>query len=144
MKTRLPAIVTALLCLSAACTKQAEQKNSGTSAASAPKPRGSPAEALGFASESPEGYFQSSPAPNARAPEPATTSTAPSRASSAAPVRRKLTAKDGRSVDAELLAGNAEAVKIRRSADATVFTIPLAQLSDADRDFIRSTTLPPL
>ena len=136
MKTRLPAIVTALLCLSAACTKQAEQKNSGTSAASAPKPRGSPAEALGFASESPEGYFQSSPAPNARAPEPATTS--------AAPVRRKLTAKDGRSVDAELLAGNAEAVKIRRSADATVFTIPLAQLSDADRDFIRSTTLPQL
>lgn len=138
MNPRLFAIATALLCLFTACSRQSAQKNPDARAEDAPVQRRNSAEALGFASESSEGYFHSSPTPPARAAAPA------AGASSAAPIRKKLTAKDGRSIDAELLAGNAEAVKIRRSADRTEFTIPLERLSDADRDFIRRITLPPL
>lgn len=136
MNPRLFAFPVVLLCLLPACSKQAAQKKTGETAQETPKPRGNSAEALGFASESSEGYLQSNPAPAAAPALRATTAPAT--------VRRKLTAKDGRSVEAELLAGNGEAVKIRRSADSTEFTIPLTELSEADRDFIRRSALPPL
>ena len=57
-------------------------------------------------------------------------------------MRRTLTAKDGRKVDAELLAKTENTVKIRRKADAAEFTIELEKLSDADRKYIQASTLP--
>ena len=136
----LPALALPIL---AGCTKSgAEKAKDGNAQATGSGPKRNTAESLGFASESSEGYFQqkpSSPAP--AAPASATTHEGPG--SGVRPIRRTLTAKDGRTVEADLLARTTDAVKIRRKADAAEFTVPLEKLSDADRAFIEKSALPP-
>jgi len=147
----------ALLPLLPACTKSDAERPGPEPAAPATSPRAEPrrnaAESLGIASETTEGYMQPkadeppAPAPSvvSEAPSPpvALSDPAPMPASSRG-VRRTLTATDGRTVDAELLAKSEDAVKIRRAADAREFTIPLEKISEADRAFVRESELPPL
>lgn len=160
MKPSLVVFLAAALPLVAACskfeTKKAAKADPSASQETTP-PRRNAAESLGIASGSAEDYMQ----PN-ESPKPAESPTAPSPsatepAASAAPVsasavpdaskpgiRRTLTATDGRTVEAELLAKSEAAVKIRRAADAQEFTIPLERISEADRNFVRESQLPPL
>lgn len=144
-------LVVAVLPLFAACTKKASDKGAAPAANEAP--RRNMSESLGMASESSEGYMQNKPpsAPAAPAPTPAAASApAPAPApepTSAKPngsVRRKLTSKDGRTVEADLLAASADTVRIRRLADATEFNVPFDKLSEDDQSFIRGSGLPPL
>ncbi len=155
------AILAAALSLFMGCSKSTAKKAGEKSepAAAEAAPRRNAAESLGIAAESTEGYMRSTsaatPAAAPVAPEakPDATGNEPPASPrnetarndvSPAGIRRKLTAVDGRTVDAELLAKSGDAVKIRRAADAKEFTIPLERISEADRAFVRESELPPL
>ena len=58
------------------------------------------------------------------------------------PIKRTLTAKDGRSLEAFLLSRTDNSVKVRRVADSTEFVITFDKLSDADQAFIRESAIP--
>jgi hypothetical protein len=161
MKPSLVVLFAAALPFVAACskfeTKKAAKADPSASQQTAP-PRRNAAESLGIASGSSEEYMQPNAAPKPAEPPsdpspPAAaesaSQTAPVSASTAADaskpgIRRTLTATDGRKVEAELLAKNEEAVRIRRAADAREFTIPLERISEEDRNFVRESELPPL
>jgi hypothetical protein len=154
MKPTLVVLLAAVLPFVAACSKSNAKKGpakTDSPASAEATPRRNAAESLGFAAEGVDGYMQP------EAPRPADTPIAPSQAApdAAAPaaassdvskpgIRRTLTATDGRTVEAELLAKSEQEVRFRRAADAREFTIPLARISEADRDFVRESELPPL
>lgn len=100
--------------------------------ATPPERKGNWAEAMGL---NPEGESLGRDAP----PPPAKMSTT---TETSAPLRRTLTATDGRTLDAVLLGRTETAVRIRRQADGQEFVIPLEKLAAADRDFIRASALP--
>lgn len=102
------------------------------STATPPERKGNWAEAMGLNPEG-ESLGRDAPPPPAKLPPPAEAS---------APLRRTLTAMDGRTLDAVLLGRTENAVSVRRQADGQEFVIPLEKLSAADRDFIRASALP--
>ncbi len=140
--------IASLLPLLAACSKFDTKKSTDKQdATAATPPRRNAAESLGFASETTEGYTQPDARPASSAsPAPAVAPAAPTTPVPAAKpaIRRTLTATDGRTLEAELLAKNDEAVKIRRLPDTREFTIPLDRISEADRAFVRESELPAL
>ena len=162
MRPVLVVLLAAALPVVAACSKWDAKKASAKTQPGAPDeaapPRRNMGESLGFAAESAEGYTRpESDAPKSAdtAPPPAAPEQAVSHEAAPAPVqtqpaaakpglRRTLTATDGRTVEAELLAKSDAEVKIRRAADSREFTIPLDRISEADRNFVRESELPPL
>ncbi len=95
-------------------------------------PRRNTAESLGVATGDLNSYAQEAPAPAAEAPAPAATPTE---------LRRVLTHRDGRTLEAVLLGRTDTEVKLRRVSDGREFTMVLADLSDADRAFIQENNL---
>ena len=137
-----PLLLTASIGLLAACSKSTQSSSAKNEAAAPPaEPRRNAAESLGFASESSEGYFQNPP-PAAAPKAPAAPAPSANSKTAQAAIPRTLTSKDGRSVEAVLLSRTDDAVNIRRKTDAAEFTIPLENLSDADRKFIQQSALP--
>lgn len=101
------------------------------------KPAGGPqrstAESLGFATGDLNSYSQE--------PAPAAQPAAEAAPAAPAELRRVLTHRDGRTVDAILIGRSDTEVKLRRVADGREFTMQLADLSDADRAFIQENNL---
>lgn len=91
-----------------------------------PEPKRNLSESLGFRSG--EDVFAHNPPP-------------PATPAAAAVVRRTLTGRDGRTLEAVLLSRTATSVKVRRTSDSAEFTIPFAKLSDADCAFITKSAL---
>jgi hypothetical protein len=150
MKPLLVVLFATALPMIAACSKSVAKKDTGNTespaSTEAAPPRRNAAESLGIASEGAEGYMQPPAASNPadKPPEPPAVRASIAADVSKAGIRRTLTATDGRTVEAELLAKSESAVKIRRAADAREFTIPLDRISEADRNFVRESELPPL
>ena len=93
---------------------------------------------MGIMSDSAESYAQAPAAPA----RPAAPENPPPPSQAPQPIRRTLTAADGRKVEAELLARGEGTVKFRRLSDAQEFVFPLEKLSAADQSFIRESALP--
>lgn len=51
---------------------------------------------------------------------------------------REWTSTDGKKLDAEFLSATADAVRVKRSTDGREVTLPLARLSEADREWVKS------
>lgn len=98
------------------------------------QPKRNTAESLGIATGDLNSYAQE-PAPAAAPAEPAAAPTTP------AELRRVLTHKDGRTLEAVLVGRTDTEVKLRRVSDGREFTMQLADLSDADRAFIQENNL---
>lgn len=51
---------------------------------------------------------------------------------------REWTSTDGKKLEAEFLSSTADAVRVKRAADGREVTLPLARLSEADREWVKS------
>ncbi len=100
-------------------------------------PRRNTAESLGVATGDLNSYAQETPAPAAETPAAET----PAQPVTPAELRRVLTHRDGRTLEAVLLGRTDTEVKLRRVTDGREFTMLLADLSDADRAFIQENNL---
>lgn len=121
------------IALLAACSKSKPDPGAAN-AAPPPERKGNWAEAMGI---NPEGESL-----GRDTPPPANPPASPPPGPEAKPIRRTLTAADGRTLDAMLLSRTETAVRVRRQADGQEFVIPFEKLSPADREFIRASALP--
>jgi hypothetical protein len=132
-----------IICMAslAACSKPGPKHGAnGTDGAAGPQRSWS--ESLGFAPDGDYTQGTARPTPAAQPAQPAKPAPSGSPFDPAPPPPRVLTAKDGRKLEAFLVARNASAVKVRRAADGVEFTIPLDKLSDADQAVVRKSDLP--
>ena len=85
---------------------------------------------------------ETSPAAKPTEPKAAAIDPMPKEQAKAPVLGRVWTSADGRTLEAELISRRVDTVTLRRNADKKEFTLPISNLSDADRVYLGTSSVP--